>query len=138
MAKLVLKDAKVLINGTDLSANVASVDVNMAAADVDTTAMGASGKDRLPGLRDESFVITWVADWAAAKVDATLQPLYSGGTSHTVEIRPTSAARSATNPAYLGTCYLLDYSPIAGGNVGARAEAKTTHTVAGVITFPTS
>lgn len=137
MAKLVLKDAKVIIAGVDLSARVASVAINMSAADVDVTTMGAAGKGRLPGLRDESFEITWLADWAAAQVDATLQPLYSAGTSHTVEVRATSAARSATNPAYLGTCYLLDYSPISG-DVGSRAEAKTKHMVDGVITFPTS
>lgn len=137
MGKIVLKDAKVIVNGVDLSDHVASVAVNLSQEDVDVTAMGAAGKQRLPGLKDESFEITWLSDWAAAKVDATLQPLYNNGTSHAVEVRPTSGARSATNPAYLGTCYLMEYSPISG-DVGSRGEAKTTHVVDGAITFPTS
>lgn len=138
MAKMILKDAKVIINGVDLSDHVASVAVNLSQEDVDVTAMGAAGKQRLPGLKDESFEITWLADWAAAKTDATLQGLYNNGTSHTVEVRPTSGARSATNPAYLGSeCYCTEYTPLSG-DVGSRGEAKSTHVVSGAITFPTS
>lgn len=114
MGKL-LVNAQVIINGVDLTDHCFSVTVNGSAADEETTAMGAAGKSRMPGLKDESFEFEWRQDFAAGKVDATLQPLYAGGTSFTVEVRPTIAARSATNPAYVGNaCYLLDYDPVSG------------------------
>ncbi len=136
MAKFVLKDAFVSVNGVTLSDHVASVEVTMGAEDVPDTAMGASGVGRKPGLRDESFAVTWRQDFAAANVDATLAPLYTGGTLHTVEVRPTSAAVSATNPKYSGSCYLNEWSPIAG-EVGSIAEATSSHVVDGVITRAT-
>jgi len=137
VAKFVLKDASVVVNSVDLSDHVASVEISMGAEDVATTAMGATGVTRLPGLRDESITVTWRSDFAAAKVDATLAPLYTGGTPHTVVVKPTSAAVSATNPTYTGTCYLLEFAPIAGG-VGDVADVETTFVVDGVITRATA
>ena len=133
MGKFVLKDASVVVNSVDLSDHVASVEIATKADDVAVTAMGATGVNRLPGLRDESFKVKWRQDFAAAKVDATLWPLYSGSTSHTVVVKPTSAAVSATNPTFTGTCYLLDYTPLSG-DVGSVADSDTTFTVDGVIT----
>lgn len=130
MAKL-LVNAQVIINGVDLSDHCSSVEVSGKAADVETTGMGAAGKSRMPGLKDEQFKFNWRQDFAAAKVDATLQPLYGNGTSFQVEVRPTIAARSATNPAYVGTaCYLLEYTPIAGA-VAAVMDIPTTIVVDG-------
>jgi|SRR5581483_553824 len=114
MGKL-LVNAQVIINSVDLTDHCYSVVVNGQAADEETTAMGAAGKSRVPGLKDESFEIELRQDFAAGKVDATLQPLYANGTSFVVEVRPTIAARSVTNPAYVGNaCYLIDYDPISG------------------------
>lgn len=137
MAKLVLRDASIVINGVDLSNLCSSVEISTQAADVEVTAMGAAGVQRLPGLRDESISVTWRQDYAAGKVDATLWPLYSGGTAFTVDVKPTSAAASATNPKYTGTCYLLEYQPIAG-DVGDVASADTTFVVDGALTRATS
>lgn len=133
MAKL-LMNAQVIINSVDLSDHCYSVLVNGQAADEDTTAMGAQGKSRLPGLKDESFEFEWRQDFAAAKVDATLSPLYLNQTSFSVEVRPTIAARSTTNPAYFGTtCYLLDYDPISG-QVAKTMNTKTKIVVDGQTT----
>lgn len=131
MAKFVLKDASIVVNSVDLSDHCVSVEMSMSAEDVPTTAMGATGVTRLPGLRDESINVTWRSDFAAAKVDATLAPLYTGGTSHVVVVKPTSAAVSATNPKYTATCYLLEFSPVSG-EVGSVADVETTFVVDGV------
>ena len=132
MGKL-LVNAQVFVNGVDLTDHAYSVVVNGQAADEETTAMGAAGKSRVPGLKDESFEIEWRQDFAAGKVDATLQPLYAAGTAFQVEVRPTIAARSATNPAYFGTtCYLLDYDPISG-QVAKVMNTKTKMVVDGQI-----
>ena len=133
MATFVLIDCSIVVNSVDLSDHCVQVEISMTREDVADTAMGATGVSRLPGLRDESFTVTWRSDFAAAKVDATLAPLYTGGTSHTVVVKPTSSAVGATNPTYTGTCYLLDFKPIAG-SVGDIADVDTTHVVDGVIT----
>lgn len=124
MGKL-LVNAQVIVNGVDLTDHCSSVEVSGKAADVETTAMGAAGKSRMPGLKDEQFKINWRQDFAAAKVDATLQPLYAAGTSFAVEVRPTIAARSTTNPAYYAaSCYLTEYTPITG-TVGSVMDVPT-------------
>jgi hypothetical protein len=81
---------------------------------------------RLGGLKDWSASIDFAQDYAAAQVDATMFPLV--GSTFAVEIRPTSGARSATNPAYTGTGILESYQPI-GGSVGD--EATTTVSIQG-------
>jgi len=137
MAIYMHSDASLVVNSVDLSDHVRSITVNMARDDLDKTVMGASGHGRLPGLRDESFDVTFAGDFASAKVDATLAPLYTNGTSFTVVAKPTSAAVSATNPTYTGTCLLNEFHPIAG-DVGALAEVTVTFLVDGVITRATS
>lgn len=136
MAKFVLKDASVVVNGVDLSNRVAEVEVNINADEVETTAMGATGKARLAGLRDDSFTLKFRQDFAAANVDATMFPLV-GAAPFTVVVKPTSAAVSATNPSYTGSCILTEYQPIAG-EVGSVADASVTLPVDGAITRATS
>lgn len=136
MAKFVLKDALLIVNSVNLSDHVREIEVDTGADDVDSTTMGASGKAREYGLRDEKITVKWAQDYALANVDATLWPIYSGATKVSIEVRPTSGARSTTNPGYTGTVLLLDYNPL-GGAVGALAEASTTFTVDGVLTRQT-
>jgi hypothetical protein len=137
VAKFVLKDALLIINGVTLSDHVREVAVDTNADDVESTTMGAAGKAREYGLRDEKVTVKWAQDYALANVDATLWPIYSGATKVSIEVRPTSGARSTTNPAYTGTVLLLDYNPLDGA-VGTLAEATTTFTVDGVLTRQTS
>lgn len=125
MATLVLKDASTVINGVDLSDHVKSVAISSKNVSQDDTAMGDSAQKSKPGLREESMKITFLQDFAASKVDATLNGLYSGGTSHTVVVKPTSAAVSATNPSYTLTGYIEDYPPI-GGSVGEMLTTDVT------------
>lgn len=137
MGKVVLKDASLTVNGVDLSDHVASVEYSDSVEIVDMTAMGATGKGKAPGLRDGKITVTFLQDWAASKVDATLWPLYSAGTGATVVVKPTSATVSGTNPSYTGFCYISDYTPITG-DVGSRAEAPVTFEVDGVVTRATA
>ena len=134
MAKLVLRDASVVINGVDLSGRVRQVAISTKVNVVDDTTMGASGMGRLAGLRDESFQITWAQDFAASEVDATLWPIYTGGTPVSATIKPTSATTG--NTVYSGSVILSDYAPISG-QVGALAESQTTFQVDGVLTRST-
>ena len=134
MAKLVLKDASVVINGVDLSNRVRQIAISTKVAILDDTTMGASGLGRIAGLRDESFTVTWAQDFAASEVDATLWPIYTGGTPVSATIKPTSATTG--NVVYSGSVILSDYAPISGA-VGALAESATTFQVDGILTRAT-
>lgn len=114
MAKLVLRDCFILINGTNFSDHVSSVTVALSKKGVDTTSFSGGGSEQVAGLKSDEFDMELQQDYAAASTDAVLYPLYNNETEFTIEVRPTSAARSVTNPAYTGTCVLLDYTPLDG------------------------
>lgn len=123
MAKIILRDCYVVVNGTNFSDHVSAVTVTLSKDDVDTTSFSGGGRERKAGLKDDSFEISFQQDYAAASVDAVLYPLYDTEAEFVVEVRPTSAGVSATNPKYTGTCLLLEYAPL-DGKVGDLSETK--------------
>ncbi len=131
MAEVVLTDAVVMVNAVDLSDHVRQVTVNINSEEKDFTAMGAAGKARRAGLRDDSYEIEWNQDFAAGEVDATFWPLV-GAAPFAVEVRATTAAKSATNPSYEGNAILTSYNPIDGA-VGDELVTSTSLPVDGVI-----
>jgi hypothetical protein len=139
MAKQVLTDAFVLVNGVNLSDHVRSVTTNDERSSVDVTAMGATNTQVSKGLGDASIDIDFYQDFAAASVHATLQPLVGSTTPVAVEVRATSAARSATNPAILlSQAFLMNYTGLDGG-VGDASTIKATFRNAGTgMSYPTS
>lgn len=110
-----LTDALVIINGTTLSDHANSVTIEDSRDTVDITAFGATSKVVTKGLGDAKITVTLFQDFAAAKTHATLQPLIGSTTGVVIEVRPTSAARSATNPAALMTGLLMNYTFLDGG-----------------------
>jgi hypothetical protein len=125
MAKQVLRDCQVIINGVNLSDHASSVEINFVKDEVETTNFSGQGRERVAGLKDDSFVVTFQQDYASGEVDETLFALYDGDTEFTVEVRPTAAAASPTNPKFTGTCIVLEYQPLAG-SVGDLSETEVT------------
>lgn len=125
MAKLVLRDCFIEVDGVDFSDHVSSVEVTLSKDEIDTTNFGGSGRERAHGLKDDSFVLNFQQDFEAASVDATLYPHYDNETEFVVTVRPTAAVVSASNPQYTGTCILLEYQPLSG-DVGALSETSVT------------
>jgi hypothetical protein len=123
MAKLVLKDCYIVINGTNFSDHVSEVTVNLSKDDVETTSFSGSGRERVAGLKDDSLELTIQQDYANASTDSVLYPLYNNETEFAVEIRPTSAGVSTSNPKYTATCVLFEYAPL-DGKVGDLSETK--------------
>lgn len=114
MAKLVLTEAFVEIDGVDMSCWANNVEITLSKAEVDANTF--CGQDTLAGLEESSFSIGLVQDFDAAAVDATLFPLWDEESTFTVVVRPDRiAAVSGTNPEYSGTCRLLEYQPLSGG-----------------------
>jgi hypothetical protein len=123
MAKVVLKDCYIVVNGVNISDHVSSVTVNLSKDEVETTNFSGSGRERIAGLKDDMFEISVQQDYANSSIDATLYPLWNNETEFTVEVRPTTAADGVNNPKYTATCILLEYSPL-DGTVGDLSETK--------------
>ena len=137
MATFVLYDASVTVAGVDLSSYVRSVTVDAGQNMQDDTAMGDTFQSNAAGLATWSISVELLQDYAASKVDATLQPLLGIGTTAALVIKPTSGSVSATNPSYSGTGILESYNPV-GGAVGDQAMASATFQSASALTRATS
>lgn len=111
MAIVMSNDVSLVVNGTNLSQWVREVKVDQSAEDLDATGMGSVSRTHARGLRDDRVECTFMADFAASAVDATLSALYSS-TGFSVVVKPTSSSVSSTNPSWTMTALLLDYSPI--------------------------
>ncbi len=131
MAIHMLSNASVVVNGVDLSDHVASVTINQNTSELNPTAMGATGIARLAGLGDDSFEVEFWADFASAKVDATLSALV-GAAVFTVVVKAVNTTVSATNPKFTGSCILTSYTPIAGA-VGDAHKVTVSLPVSGRI-----
>ena len=139
MSIFTLTDAHVIINGVTLSDHANSVTVEDNRAEVAITAFGATSKAVTKGLGDAKITIQMFQDFASGKTHATLQPLIGSTTPVTIEVRATSAARSATNPAAVMSGLLMNYNMLAGG-IG-EASTITAEFVNGAqagMTYPTT
>lgn len=134
-----LTDAFIQINGVTLSDHANKVTIEDNRDPVDITAFGATSKAVTKGLGDAKITIDLFQDFAAGKTHATLQPLVSSTTPVTIEVRATSAARSATNPAAVMSGLLMNYSMLDGG-VGdaSQISAEFTNAAQAGVTYPTA
>jgi hypothetical protein len=130
MAVLAYTDAYITINATNLSDHCKSVTLTVDAAQLDTSAMGDTYTEMIGGLKSGTLSLTFNDDFAASNVDATLWPLL--GTVVAFELRPTSAAVSATNPKWTGS--VLISQAAVGGGVGELAAKSLTFQTSGTIT----
>lgn len=123
MAKLVLKDCYIVINGVNLSDHIDAVTLDLVKDGVETTSFSGGGRERIAGLSDDTVELTFQSDYAPASVDSVLYPLFANEVEFTVEVRPTSSAVGTSNPKYTATCVLFEYAPL-DGKVGDLAETK--------------
>lgn len=138
MARHVLKDARVEVDGNVVSDHVRSVTINTPRDQVETTAMGQTAKSYVPGLKDATMDIEFFQDYAVGSVDAILSAKSDTDTAFTVKVRATSAAISTSNPEYSMSALLYDYSPMSG-SVGDANTTSVTFANAGTgITRATS
>jgi len=117
MAKTILTDCYVSLNGTAISDHATACTVEQTADEVDLTTFGPSGYKQFGvGFKDATITVSVLQDFAASSIDSMVSPMYSSNTVGSVQVRPTSAAISATNPAYImGSAVLTSYNPVAGG-----------------------
>lgn len=115
MAKYILTDGYVEINGTDLSDHAHSLDTPMERERVDVSGFNSTGaKEYLPGSQDQTCTIGFRQDFATSEVHQTVQPLYANSSTFGFSVRPTSSAVSATNPRFWGTASIFTYNGLSG------------------------
>lgn len=124
MAKFVIDDPIVTIDGDDYSELFRSATVEATFAEVDATGFGADFNEILVGLGDATITLEAFQDFASNKLDQNIWPIFINKTAVEVTVRATTGAVvSATNPEYsLPAARLFSYSPIAG----AKGEASMT------------
>jgi hypothetical protein len=133
MAKLVLTDANITLNSTDISSNVASVTLSSSAAEVETTAFGQGAVTRVGGLKDNSVTLALHNDYSA--VEGLVYPLI--GATATIVIKPNGTAVGTANPSYTATVLVTEWTPV-NGAVGELNTADVTWPISGTITKATS
>lgn len=135
MARIVLTDAKVTVNGVNLSDHIASVSLSTTNDVIETSAFNSTAaKTRVAGLQDNSVTLEFHQDFAASNVEATIYPLL--GNTTTIVVSPTSTV-SATSPSYSFTALVSEWTPLNGG-VGELATASVTWNISGAITKATA
>jgi hypothetical protein len=90
MAKRVLRNVKITVNGVDLSDHCSSVTLDDSADEVDFTSFGSTYKEFGQGMKTAGIDADFFNDEAAGSVAATHQPLYESGGTFGVKVWPES------------------------------------------------
>lgn len=134
MAKHVVRTPQIEVNGVDLSAHLTDVNLTYETDEIESTSSGTTGTDKafMGGFRSWKVDVTLQQNYDAGAVDATLFSLV-GADPFTIKVRPTSAAKGATNPSYEGSAILLSYTPMSGA-VGEMAKVSVSFRGTGALT----
>jgi hypothetical protein len=121
----------------DLSEYVTSITLTQTFDEVETTAMGAAAHQFSKGLEASTLQVDFLNDWAAAKVQATLQAAY--GTSVTAIVIPVKGtAVGATNPTYTMSILINNLTPVGTGGPEDFARSSMTFTVTSAVAYSAS
>jgi len=136
MAKYVVTEATLSINGTDVSDSVARAEVTETAAEVDVTDFGSGGNTEvIGGLKSGSLSFDIHQDYGTGAVSDTLKDLV--GTIGTFVVTPNGTTVSGTNPQ-ITTEALITTVTYVSGSVGDLATASYTFPTTGGITIATA
>jgi hypothetical protein len=124
----------------DLSEYVTSITLTQTFDEVETTSMGSSAHTFAKGLESSTLQVDFLNDWAASKVQATLQAAY--GTSVTALIVPVRAASatpiSASNPLYTVSILVNNLTPVGTGGPEDFARSSMTFTCTSAVAYATT
>jgi hypothetical protein len=124
MAKIVLTNAVVKINGTDFSPNVNQIELSLQSDEVDTTSFSATGwRTVTGGLKSGSVTLSLHNDFAAGAIDSVLFGLFN--TSATFVVIPNGTAVTASNPSYQFEALVNSLQPISGSVGDLAVQALT-------------
>ena len=131
MAKQVLTDVVVQLNGTAISQSVNSVELNLTADAIETTSFGDSGfRTYKGGLKSGSVTLSMHNDYADTALDGILWDLWN--TIATVTINPAGTPTGTSTPEYEFTVLVDNLTPVSG-SVGDLAVQNLTWTITGSV-----
>jgi hypothetical protein len=148
MARIVLTDVDVELNGQPIGEYISSVTINTPEDVVETTAFGPVGaRTRTSGLKDHSVALEFHNDFASGAMESIIDGIGIGQLTNLV-IKPTSAAISSTNPAYradnsgsgatkAGQVLVSEWTPL-NGAVGELSTVSVTWPISGQIVKDTT
>lgn len=135
MAKFITKDYSVKLDDVDFSSSIAAVTLEETVETQETTSFGDGSRTRISGLKDATLSIDFHQDFGASSIDDTFHDLL--GEEISFEIKPTSGAIGADNPAYSGNLIVTTYSPFANA-IGELSTLSVTWEITGPITRSTT
>jgi len=137
MAKYVVTDATLSINGDDVTSAVARAELTQTAAEVDVTDFGSGGNTEVVGgLKSGSLSFDIHQDYGVGAVSKILSEDLIG-TIGTFVVTPNGTAVSADNPSFTVEA-LINTVTFVSGSVGDLATASYTFPTTGGITIATA
>lgn len=122
MAKFLLTDVFISVDGHDLSNYGFNIDTPSEKDEVDVSGFNPSNtKETLVGQRADRVVGQFTQDFASGGPHDVFWTIYQNDTTVELIIRPTSSAVSATNPELSGNVKIRTYNGLSGA-LNARAE----------------
>jgi hypothetical protein len=131
----VLTDAYINLNSTVISDHGNKVEIPVKVTDLDATTFGQTWHVRRGGLKDGNVNVDFLNDFVVTVLDDILWAQL--GNLIPFEIRPTSGARSTSNPAYTGSILMDQWTPIIG-KVGDLVTVSVSFPTSGTVLRQTS
>jgi len=126
VAKFFANNAMLLVNSVDRSSQGFSIDIQSSRAEIDVSSFGDTAMEIILGLQDVSITIGFWNDYAVGALDSQLYALHTSSSTFPLELRPTNAARSTSNPAYvLAGAWLPEFHPM-NFDMGSAASSDVT------------
>lgn len=136
MAVETITGAHLTVNSVDLTAYIEGFTLTVSVSDSAYATFASDWQQQAAGgMKSGSLQINWKQDFAANKVDATLQPAI--GTVVTFVAKKDAGAVAATNPSYSGSVKISEYTPL-NPQHGQIHGFATTWPTSGTITRATS
>jgi len=136
--KHVFYDCSLTVNGVDLSARLEKLTVSVGTNKQPGSAMGDVQDYFLPGtLTIDDIEAEFYQDYNTAQVYATLRAAWENRTTFNVVAKASTAATSATNPAWTIPVF-VSKMPVMGGTRGDRHMAAVTFAPSGAYSIATT
>lgn len=136
MAKKVLLDCFISINGVDYSNNTSKVELDDSFETKESTTHGSGGaKENLAGLEEGTIKVTFKNDFAAGAIDGQMWALRRQVVPF--EVRPSQVVVGVNNPKYTGNILINGWTPLSG-SVGDLAEVDVDYPLSGAMARATA
>jgi len=135
VAKHVLYNPTVSLNGVDLTDHVESVSFVSTINGQPAAAMGDVEDYAMPGTRKVSpITLNMFQDFASSKTYATLMTLWTNRTSFNAVIKPDSGAAASTNPQFTVSVFISSF-PVVSGKRGDAHMSQLVLEPAGIMSI---